>query len=49
MDSLEKFIEDLKDVYKRQLLDLEAQYENLLKGGIGAFNLEDIKRKIRCV
>ena len=30
-----------------ELLDLEAQYENLLKGGIGAFNLEDIKRKIK--
>ena len=29
-----------------ELLDLEAQYENLLKGGIGAFNLEDIKNKI---
>ena len=30
-----------------ELLDLEAQYENLLKGGIGAFNLEDIKRTIK--
>ena len=30
-----------------ELLDLEAQYENLLKGGIGAFNLEDIKKKIK--
>ena len=30
-----------------ELLDLEAQYENLLKGGISAFNLKDIKRRIK--
>lgn len=42
-------VEEKEKTFDKQmeLLDLEAQYENLLKGGIGAFNLEDIKRKIK--
>ena len=41
-------VEEKEKTFDKQmeLLDLEAQYENLLKGGIGAFNLEDIKNKI---
>ena len=42
-------VEEIDKTFDKEmeLLDLEAQYENLLKGGIGAFNLEDIKRKIK--